>query len=88
MNRYTMKTPRIAFGAAAAALTTVTLAFLVLAPAGSALHAHPDAAWAATGHAAATVATAETVTVIEVVGVREAHPVAVTDSGHVQNSHG
>ena len=43
MNSYTMKTPRIAFGAAAAALTTVTFALLVLAPAGSA----PDAAWAA-----------------------------------------
>jgi hypothetical protein len=88
MNRYTMKAPRIAFGAAAAALTTVIFALLVLAPAVSAFNAHPAAAWAATGQAAATATPAETVTVLKVVGTRDMRPVTVTDSGRAQNIHG
>jgi hypothetical protein len=83
-----MKTPRIAFGAAAAALTTVIFALLVLAPASGAFNAHPNAAWTTTGLAAAAVSSAETVTVIKVVGVRDARPVGVTDSGRAQSYHG
>ena len=88
MKRYTTKIPQLAFGAAAAALTAVSFSLLVLAPAGRAVDGHPDAAWTGTGTTAATLATAGTVSVIHVVGVRPAHRIAVTDAAPAPDSRG
>lgn len=81
MNSYRLKTPRIALVALAAVLATGTFALLVLAPAASAPYRHPDAAWGATSGAATGGGGAGTVSVLNVVGVREAHRVTVTAAG-------